>query len=89
MITLRSYSRLKLIALGVLAVASAGMVTYHLTITAPKQKCAEAGAWWSDKDRKCFAPVYLPSLTGRKPGESATIDWHEDKTAPVPTGTGR
>lgn len=90
MITLRSYARLKYVALGLFLVLSGCLLAYNHFIAAPRQKCEQAGAWWSNKDRVCAAPIYLPTITGREPGKSeATIDWHEDKTAPAATGTGQ
>ena len=77
---------LKYVFLGLLLVGCTGITAFDLMYTKPKQRCAAAQGWWSPKDWKCYAPIYLPSLTGRKPGEPATLDWH-DKTStlsPVP-----
>jgi hypothetical protein len=90
MITKRSYTRVLLIATGVFAVISGGLMAYNHFYWAPQKKCEAAGAWWSTRDRVCAAPIYLPTITGREEGKSeAMIDWHEDKTAPAATGTGK
>jgi hypothetical protein len=72
---------LKYVFLGVLAALCIGIVAYDVLYGIPKKKCDDAHNWWSWQDRKCYAPVYLPTLTGRKAGEPSTIDWHTGKTA--------
>jgi len=71
---------LKYVFVGLLFVCCTGVTVFDLMYTKPKQKCEAAKGWWSSKDWKCFMPIYLPTLTGRKEGEPASIDWH-DKTS--------
>jgi hypothetical protein len=67
--------RLKLIALGVFAVASAGMIAYEFLYAIPAAKCEKDGGWWLMEKRGCYSPIYLPAVTGRKPGEARQITW--------------
>ncbi len=70
---------LKYVFLGLLLVGCTGITVFDLMYTKPKQKCAAVQGWWSPKDWKCYMPTYLPTLTGRKEGQPATIDWHDGK----------
>jgi hypothetical protein len=67
--------RLKLIALGVFAAISVGLVAYQFLYVIPAEKCAKEGGWWLAEKRGCYSPIYLPAVTGRKPGEARQIAW--------------
>ncbi|UDF03854.1 hypothetical protein [Asticcacaulis sp. AND118] len=67
--------RVKLIALGVFILASAGILVYGGLYEMPRRKCEANGGWWSNKYRSCETPIYLPLLTKRKPGEQQKILW--------------
>lgn len=67
--------RVKLIALGVFIVASAGILIYGGLYEMPRRKCEANGGWWSNKYRACETPIFLPMLTGRKAGEPRKILW--------------
>jgi hypothetical protein len=76
---------LKYLFLGLMLVACIGIVGYDVLYGIPKKKCDEAHHWWSWSDRKCYTPVYLPTLTHRDPADgTATIDWHAGKPAAKP-----
>ena len=81
--------RVKLIALGIFALISAGLTAYEFLYVQPALKCEKDGGWWSNEHRGCFAPIYLPTVTGRKPGESRQIQWPKvedpQATATAPT----
>ena len=68
--------KLKYIFVGLLFIVSASLVTYGLMYGIPKRKCEAAGGWYTFKYHTCRAPIYLPSLTHRKPGDPATLDFH-------------
>jgi len=70
--------KLKYVFLGLFFVISASLVTYGWMYGIPKRKCEAAGGWYTFKYHTCSAPVYLPSITHRKPGDPATVDFHED-----------
>ncbi len=70
---------LKYVFLGLFTVCCIAIVSFDLLYGMPRKKCLEAQGWWSWKYRTCATPVYLPTLTGRKEGQPATIDWHTDK----------
>lgn len=67
--------------LGLLLVGVTLTAGYDLLYGKPKRQCDAAGNWWSWKDRHCYAPIYLPTITHRQPGEPSTIDWHDKKAA--------
>lgn len=75
----RTILRLKLIALGVFVLISIGLVSYHYLYAEPERQCEANGGWWSNAYRRCSAPVYLPLITGRKPGEGRQIQWPDMK----------
>jgi hypothetical protein len=57
--------RLKLIFLGIFAVANAGILVWTLGWTMPEQKCVEGHKWWDAQSRVCAQPVLTSDLTGR------------------------
>ncbi|MGZ3298324.1 MAG: hypothetical protein ACXU8O_04880 [Asticcacaulis sp.] len=80
-----NFKLFKYVFLGVLLFLVTVISGYEMLYGIPKKKCDEAGNWWSWKYRSCAVPVYLPTITGRKPGEAAkgssasvTIDFHEE-----------
>ncbi len=71
-----SIGNLKYVFVALIFVISAGLTAYEWLYVIPAHKCDAAHDWWSAHARKCYEPIYLPSITGRKPGEKV-IDWHE------------
>ena len=70
--------KLKYIFLIVLGLCSAAIVGYGWFYDIPKKKCENAAGWYSWKAHKCYAPIAISTLTGRKDGKPATIDYHDD-----------
>jgi|GEM_PF-4205725 len=81
--------RVKLIALGVFIFASAGVLLYGKYYEMPRRKCEAEGMWWSNKYRSCSAPIYLPTLTGRKAGEAQKVIWPSEDAAQVSRPAGK
>jgi hypothetical protein len=75
---------LKYFFLGLLFVLCATTVGYDVLYGIPKKKCDDAHNWWSWSDRKCYTPLYLPTITHRPADPTATIDWHGGRQ-PAPT----
>ena len=63
-------NRLKFIFLGLFAVACAGIWIYQIFWAWPEERCERNGAWWHGATRTCAQPIYIPDITGRRPGES-------------------
>ncbi len=70
--------KLKYIFLIVLGLCSAAIVSYGWFYDIPKRKCDAAAGWYSWKAHKCYAPIAISTLTQRKNGEPATVDYHDD-----------
>jgi hypothetical protein len=70
--------KLKYLFVFLLFICCAGIFGYELMYSIPKKKCDASGGWYSFRYRTCAAPIYLPSLTHRKPGDPATLNFHED-----------
>jgi hypothetical protein len=70
--------KLKYIFVIVLGLFSVAIVSYGWLYDIPRKKCDAAEGWFSWKDRKCYAPIALSTITGRKDGETATVDYHDD-----------
>lgn len=68
----RLINRLKLIFLGIFAMSSVAIATYHGIWVWPAQRCEARGAWWDNATRTCATPVPLYVLTGRGPGGKPT-----------------
>lgn len=79
--------RVKLIALAVFIVSSAGVLLYGHYYEMPRRKCEAEGLWWSNRYRTCAAPVYLPVLTGRKPGEPQKVIWPAENAGQASNAT--
>ncbi|MDI7775425.1 hypothetical protein [Asticcacaulis sp. EMRT-3] len=77
--------KLKYVFIILLGLTSAAITAWTLLYQIPQKKCDAAGGWFSYRYRNCETPIYLPTLTGRKPGApetSVTIDFHDgDKKA--------
>ncbi len=73
--------KLKYLFIGLMTIAIVGFTAYSFLYDIPRKKCDAAGGWFEPKSRVCATPVYLPTLTHRKPGEPAsatrTIDFHD------------
>ena len=80
--------KLKYILLFTLLIMCGGIVAYGLLYQIPQRKCEAAGGWFSFKYRQCSTPLYLPNLTGRKAGEPAKMDFHEDAKKASNSGAG-
>ena len=63
-------NRLKWIFLGLFAIGCAGVWIYHLFWVWPGDRCEASGRWWDGDTRTCAQPIYIPDITGRRPGES-------------------
>jgi hypothetical protein len=57
--------RLKLIFLGIFAVANVGILVWTLGWAVPEQRCTEAHKWWDGYDRVCAQPILTSDITGR------------------------
>jgi len=70
--------KLKYILLFTLLIVCGGIVGYGLLYQIPQRKCEASGGWFSFRYRSCSTPLYLPTLTGRKPGAPEKMDFHEE-----------
>ncbi|ESQ85931.1 hypothetical protein AEAC466_01755 [Asticcacaulis sp. AC466] len=70
--------KLKYLFVILLGVLSISVVGYSLLYGIPSRKCEGSGGWFSWKDRQCYAPIAISQITGRKNGEPAKIDFHDD-----------
>ncbi|MDV6331763.1 hypothetical protein [Asticcacaulis sp. 201] len=70
--------KLKYLFVILLGVLSISVIGYSLLYGIPSRKCEGAGGWFSWKDRHCYAPIAISQITGRKNGEPAKIDFHDD-----------
>ncbi len=61
----RTIDRLKLIFLGIFAVANVGILAWTLGWELPAQKCSEAHKWWDGHERVCATPLLTSDITGR------------------------
>ena len=57
--------RLKLIFLGIFAVANVAILVWQVGWVWPEQKCAEARKWWDGSERVCAQPILISDITGR------------------------
>jgi hypothetical protein len=57
--------RLKLIFLGIFALANVGMLIWQVGWAWPEQKCSEARKWWDGSQRVCAQPILISDITGR------------------------
>lgn len=65
-----SINRLKIIFMGIFAVAVVAIWTYELLWVWPAKDCAKAGGEWDGGERICATPIYIPDRTGRPAGMS-------------------
>lgn len=75
-----NYVKLKYTLLGVFFVLSALMIAYNLFITKPRRECEAAQNWWNDKDRHCYTPVEITTIT-KRPNSQAS---ESSSAAPKP-----
>jgi hypothetical protein len=61
----RTIDRLKLIFLGIFAVANVGILIWTLGWAMPEQHCLEAHKWWDGYSRVCAQPILTSDITGR------------------------
>jgi hypothetical protein len=61
----RTIDRLKLIFLGIFAVANLAILVWTLGWAMPEQRCTEAHKWWDGYQRVCAQPILTSDITGR------------------------
>ena len=61
----RTIDRLKLIFLGIFAVANVGILVWQLGWAWPEEKCTQARKWWDGSQRVCAQPILISDITGR------------------------
>ena len=61
----RIIDRLKLIFLGIFAVANVAILVWTLGWARPEEKCVGAHKWWDPSQRVCAQPVLTSDITGR------------------------
>lgn len=66
----RSMKRISLLFFVVFAIAVAGVFAFDRYWVAPGDRCEAEGGWWDMGARICATPIYIPDVTGRRPGES-------------------
>jgi hypothetical protein len=66
-----NYVKLKYTFLGIFLLGAAGLVAYDLLIAKPRRACEAAQNWWNDKDRRCYIPVEITSITKRPKAQDA------------------
>ena len=57
--------RLKLIFLGIFALANVGIVVWQVGWVMPADRCAKAHKWWDGSARVCAQPILTSDITGR------------------------
>jgi hypothetical protein len=57
--------RLKLIFLGIFAVANVVMLVWQVGWAWPEERCTKARKWWDGSQRVCAQPVLISDITGR------------------------
>ena len=57
--------RLKLIFLGIFAVANVAILIWTVGWGMPEQRCLEAHKWWDGYQRVCAQPILTSDITGR------------------------
>ena len=57
--------RLKLIFLGVFAIAIVAVVVWQVGWAIPAKRCEAAHKWWDHAQRVCATPVLISDITGR------------------------
>ena len=60
-----TYTRLKLIFLGIFIVAAGAMLVYQIGWVWPGKRCEASGKWWDAGSRTCAQPVLISDITGR------------------------
>ncbi|WP_395671363.1 hypothetical protein [Phenylobacterium sp.] len=58
-------NRIKLIFLGVFALAAAATLVWQVGWVQPMKKCEAAHKWWDHGQRVCAQPVLISDITGR------------------------
>jgi hypothetical protein len=61
----RTINRLKLIFLGIFALANVGIVVWEVGWAIPQRRCLEAHRWWDPDQRVCATPILTSDITGR------------------------
>jgi hypothetical protein len=61
----RTIDRLKIIFLGIFAVANLGILVWTVGWAMPERHCTEAHKWWDGYQRVCAQPILTSDITGR------------------------
>jgi hypothetical protein len=61
----KSIDRLKLIFLGIFAVANVGILVWTVGWAMQQEKCVGAHKWWDGDTRVCAQPILTSDITGR------------------------
>ena len=85
----RAINRLKLVFIGIFAIAGIAIWTYHLMWVWPGQRCEARGGWWDWHTRTCATPVPLQMLTGRPGAQKITPQNPEVQQAPSQLAPGQ
>lgn len=65
-----SFKRLALLFLAIFGVLMIGVMVFHVYWKEPGERCEEQGGWYDIETRVCATPIFIPDITGRRPGES-------------------
>lgn len=57
--------RLKIIFLGIFAVANLGILVWTVGWAWPEERCVGAHKWWDGSARVCAQPILTSDITGR------------------------
>jgi len=72
--------RLKIIFLGIFAVAVVAIWGYQIFYVWPAKACERDQRWWDGSTRTCATPIFIPDITGRPAGVSRE-DWSKQQAA--------
>ena len=57
--------RIKLIFVGIFAVANVAILVWTLGWAKPREQCIESHKWWDGQSRVCAQPILTSDITGR------------------------
>ena len=66
--------RLKLIFLGIFAVANVGILVWQLGWAWPEEKCTQARKWWDGSQRVCAQPS-VSAVRRKACGSQVRVSW--------------
>lgn len=70
----RTINRLKLIFLGIFAVAAVAIMVWQVGWVWPEKACLEQRKWWDGSQRVCAQPILTSDITGRVITDKAARD---------------